>query len=390
MARLNVVGFESGSITEAFTSSGTVSVTTSSPLSGTYSLRCNPTTTGTGYVDIGSHNTSATVPPDHVNDMNKTNVYVNFLFRADTLPASNNEPIFAAYDGTTLKLELRVSSTGALLLYDSSGTLVATSTSNVSAGVEYRIKIHVPTGSSVTVTVSIDDTQVINQSAVNVTTAGTDYIRLGKGTNRNGQTVDFYFDDIIMDDASQPANSLLMNFMPEANGSTMSWTSGPAPQNHTQVDEIPHDSETTYIMTASTTAVVNALFDIPTMASKGINGKTYYSIKPWAFARRTTGGAPSPGVNWNYAGVTYSTPSSTNAVIPSTYSYVAYLWETTFTETDLDGLEIGPIKNGTGGNQQLRCTNTGVYIEYSDSAPAPTAAKNPLFFGSGLQYAALL
>jgi len=56
MAISNFTGFETNDYLEVVSSTGTTSIVTSLVRTGTYALRTNPTTTGTGYVELADIN----------------------------------------------------------------------------------------------------------------------------------------------------------------------------------------------------------------------------------------------------------------------------------------------------------------------------------------------
>src|SRR5688500_3220945 len=94
MALLRVCGFESGASGEIQTLGGTSSIQTTVKRTGSYALRCNPTTTATGYINIGKP-TAAGIQGNYAN----LTLYTGFAFRAATLPAANSEEIYACYTG---------------------------------------------------------------------------------------------------------------------------------------------------------------------------------------------------------------------------------------------------------------------------------------------------
>lgn len=71
------------------TFSGTSSVQSSTILTGGFSLRTNPTTTGTSYVGVGALSSAGADTTFSVGTE-----YVSFNFRVDTLPVSLSESFF--------------------------------------------------------------------------------------------------------------------------------------------------------------------------------------------------------------------------------------------------------------------------------------------------------
>lgn len=265
MATLNLTGFEAGDTTELQSLTGTASVQSTTKRTGTYALRCNPTTTAAGWVLFRGWAGNATIVAYNV-----ATVWHRFYFRVGTLPGANSEPIFQARTSTGVtKAEVRITSTGHLQIYNTSiAQLGSDGGTALSTNTWYRIEVKVGTGASASYEVRIDGTTELSGTGdLNATNNGE--CAFGKISNRNGQTVDFYYDDILISDSDWPGAGACLALKPTANGSTMQWTAGTGSSDFNEVDEIPTD-DTSYVQSGGAGQI--ALFAMQDTGTVGISG----------------------------------------------------------------------------------------------------------------------
>jgi len=258
-ARIELTGFESGANVECLGSSGTVSFQTGVVYTGTYALQTNPTTTGTGYCPIGIISTTGA----QATGGGSGTLYTVFRFRADTLPASGSEELFVAEgQSSSFKMYVRVTSAGKLQAYDSTNTqLGSDGATTLSTATWYKLGVKVGTGASAAYEVQINGASELSGTG-NLSTNGHSTRAFGKRTDRNGNSVNFYYDDIVIDDASYPAGNSVVVLHPNANGSTMAWTAGTGASDYTQVDEVVPNT-TDYVKSTALNNV--ALFRFETL-----------------------------------------------------------------------------------------------------------------------------
>lgn len=366
MATINFGGIESGDLSEFSASNGTVSVDSSTVRTGGYSLKCNPTGTGTGRVNIQALSAAGASTGASV-----VTSYIRFYFRAATLPATNDEYIVVVRESGGNKFFVSIASDGKLAAYDSTATLLATGTTVLSTGVWYRIEIKCGTGASAAWEVKIDGTSEISGTG-NLSTSNGNHIRLGKAANRNGNSVEFYYDDWIWSDSAYPGVGECQMMQPDGNGNYTAWTG-----TYTDVDEVTHDSDTTYISTSTNGAAETVTLE--SAASAGITG-TPNSVKSWAMVRDASGIA---GTAFQVRLRSGSTDNDTNSTTPgSTYELRAKIYDTdpadagAWTLADLDSLEVGVEANAVTAH---RCTQLCVMVDYTPSVGA--AAMNGPFDG---------
>lgn len=153
MAVVYFTGFEAGSTEPFYGAGGTYSIQTSIKKTGSYALKVNPTTTGTGYI-LTFGLTAAGIFPNNA----PVTSYTKFDFYYVTKAASNDEQIFLVkdYSSGLLKLEVRLTSTGVLKVYDKDASLVATGTTVLDANTWYRIEVKAGKGTNVAYEVRIN------------------------------------------------------------------------------------------------------------------------------------------------------------------------------------------------------------------------------------------
>jgi hypothetical protein len=255
MAILHFTGFETGSGLEDINGSvtGTGSIQSSIKRTGTYALQINPLTTGVGHFNLRKLSTGT---GSHSTNFDVATTYTRFYLYIATLPAANSEEFFTARTNADgVKLALRLNSAGNVLAYDTTGTnLLATGSTVLGLGQWYRIEVQCGTGGAATYTVKIDGTQEFTGTGdLNATNNGR--VTLGKRANRNGQTVDFYYDDLSVSDSAFPGAGACKVMRVSADGNYTTWTIGAgAGSDWENIDEIPPDDDTTYLLSTLVSA----------------------------------------------------------------------------------------------------------------------------------------
>jgi hypothetical protein len=273
MALINFQTMGTGLETTEFDAVGGTNSMVTSPVwtNSSYSFRCNPATTATGFSQISGF---AATGIDAV--FSVTTTYVSLYFRYATAPAAGDEPILQVRQVANTKFEVRIDSTGKLYGYNSALTLVASGTTALSANTWYRLDLKI--GSSATVgAYELKINNVAEWSGTtNTLLANATNVRIGKHTNRNGNTVDFYYGPVVLDDANYVAdpNFYVATLLPDANGSTMQWTSGTGASDYTQVNERPV-SATNYVKNSLLVNQV-ALFHVQARSAYSIDTNAVY------------------------------------------------------------------------------------------------------------------
>jgi hypothetical protein len=184
-----IIGMEVGDLSEFNATAGTIAIETTTINTGAYSVRVNPTTTGIGSVraDPGTQAKWSAV---------------RFYFRAATLPSADSEEIFASSN-----LRLRVHSDGTIQFFNTT-TALGTAGGSISTGIWYLIDIVAgfdTSGSNDEAEAFIDGVSATSFSGVDVIPGNLLNFFFGKAADRNGETVDFFYDDIRIDtEAADP------------------------------------------------------------------------------------------------------------------------------------------------------------------------------------------
>jgi len=365
-ARIALNGMESGSENPEFvTKSGTLSVVTSPKRSGGYALRVNPTTTSVGWARMGGHDATG-----QKGDYSVATAYFRWYWQYATLPASGSEPIFQAQQaGGPTKFTLRVTSAGNLAAYDSAGTLQATGSTALSASTWYRIECKVATGASAAWEVLINGVTEISGTA-NVGTGNNGRSAFGKVADVSGQSVDFYYDDISIDDAAYPGAGAILRLVPTANGSTMQWTAGTGSSNYLEVDDVPF-AEASYVKNVSANDV--ALFALTDTGTAGITG-TINAVRPLIYPRLDSAGTNATKLRLKSGATTddLSTVATTTAGI-----YLSKVYATdpntsaAWTLSAVDALEVGAVETTA---VLSRLMDVHVYVEYTEAATSSSGS----------------
>jgi len=348
MAYVNWCGFETGDSLEAGTASGTWSVQNSVKRSGDWALRTNPTTTGTGYFYFQKYGATGSA----TTSFGANNIRVRFYLRIATLPGSNDE-CFAAFNSSTTasahKLELRLNSSGNILAYNAAGTLVATGTTVLSTSTWYMIEAQCGTSATTgTYTVRINGVQEFT-GTTNTSATQNNAFFLGKVQNRNSQSVDFYYDDLLIQDdiTAWPGAGKVLRMEPDGDGNYTAWTG-----DYTAVDDLAagsasHDGDSTVI--TSNTASQAETCTMESASSAGIQSyDTVVGVKALTVAKDSSG--TSAYQTRLRSGTTDSDTTSAN--ITSTYFGNGKILTTdpatgaAWTVSALDSIEVGGV-NGT-------------------------------------------
>ncbi len=352
MSWLNIVGFETGDTSELTGTGGTNSVQSSTVRTGTYALRTNPTTTGTGYGEIKGADRAT---------YNIATGYHRFYFRAATLPASSSEEIFSVLTRfLATKCTCRITSGGLLALYDSNGTtqLGSNGTTALSTGTWYRIEFKIGTGASAAYELKINGTVELSGTFNSTTNSGA--MRLGKVTNRNGQSVDFFYDDYALRDDAYPGAGAVKIMTPDGDGYATAWTIGAGSGSKFQVvDEVPPNSATDYLVSTLTTGDTGAV-SLQSSSAAGISG-SINTVKSCCILRQDGASASSCKTRIRNA----STNADSAAHTPNT-SYLAYgnmsdvdpSDSAAWTTTDLDGTEVAVVENSAANKTRV----TAIYL----------------------------
>lgn len=335
---------------------------------GVNCLRTNPTTTANGAVEFRSWSSNSGV---QVADINKESLYIDFLFRVDTAPSANDEPIaivqYTTNPTTGANLEIRINSSRQLVVYDTTLTLVATGTTALSTGTQYRIQVRSQASATGAYEVKINGVSELSGTC-NQTATNSIIVAFGKRANRNGRTVDFYYGRVVVDDAEFHSDIDITAMAIDGNGNYTAWTG-----DYQDVDETPpHDTDTTYV-TSSTSGQAET-WSLQSAAAAGITG-TVHAVQAILIVR-DEGGASA--LRYRLRSGSTDSDNATNNDPGSSYVGRGRLLTTdpatsaAWLLAALDSIEVGVVNNA---NVAARCTLAIVEVFHTAAA----ASGNPWY-----------
>ena len=387
MALLRVCGFEAGASAEFQTLGGTASVGTGTVRTGTYSLRCNPTTTATGYINIGKPASASGI----LGNFGDVTLYTGFAFRAATLPAANSEPIYTNYGSVAdLKAELRINSAGNLVHHKADGTAVVTGSSALSLNTWYYIEFMATNSATGAYETKINGVSEFSGTADHGT-GNTVFTAHGKGSNRNGQTVDFYYDDIYVSntgfEGSQYHIPEVRILLPMGAGASAGWTAGTG-NTFAEVDDAPPtpDDDTTYIGANDTMDNLYSTFAIEDTATKSVTGDVD-ALAAYVRGRSlSTTGTNLTAVRIRNAGANSDGPQSEMGTSYVGYHHIAETDPATsaaWTLSGVDTAEVGMAAGALAQSQRFTLAYIFVLARPDTTPPATGVAYRRTLLGVG-------
>lgn len=361
-----VHGSGSGASSWLNSSSGTVSFNQKSVTwDGGFATQVNPTTTGIGYFQAGGINADGTTGQLYAIT---TTSFVGFALNIATLPATE-EPIFEAVATSTMTLRVTVTSAGIIKVYDTTAGLVATGTTVLGTrqnGWDY-IEIQFGKGATASYAVRINGITEVSGTANQGTNTVTGP-RLGKASNLNGGSVNFYYAACYMHDTAFQGIVKYMSVFPSANGTPMSWASGTNTSDYTQVGTLPRDA-TKYVM-SNGTAGAAAMFKFPDPLSVGYSPSAALTSMAALSIRDNVSSTSGEQIRIVSGGTTKATTSRDNGAV-DTYSilisdtdpHTSAAW----TLAALQAVQVGVIENFAISE---RCTTVYWQVAYTPTPPS--------------------
>lgn len=367
MGTIGLCGFETGDTLEFQGVSGTASVQSTTKRTGAYALQINPTTTGVGSAIIAGFDTTGAQT-----NWDAATVYHRFYFRAGTLPASSEEIAQIRDTADTLKMSVRVSSAGKLSTYKNDGTTqIAEGTKVLVTGTWYKIGVSVGTGTSASYLLEIDGVTEISGTVTSsgLGTVNCGFLYLGKVVNRNGGTVNFYYDDVLVSDTSMPPAGGIVTLYPNADGNANLWDATTGTPKANQVKEVPIDA-VTYLTSPSSFIDGDAqTLGLDSCATAGITGQIN-SIKSVQALRRDGASNGACRLRIRIGSTDHDTPS--NVATGNGYLVRGFIYTVNpdtgvaFTLADLDGTEVGVL---TKSANRSRISVATLMVDFQPPSP---------------------
>ena len=367
-------GAETCSVSEANSSAGTVSVSTTIVHSGECSFRSNPSTTSTGNVEFRNTNANGSRNAD----FSTTQMTNSFWFYPNALPTTGKEIISATLNTSNGTIYvLYINPDGTITLRGAAATTwVATSTTALSTGQWYHVCAVVTSGSSGAYSLKIDNVDEFSGTANFGSAVNYRYFRYGKSTDTNSNTVDFFYDDIVQPTGSDCNyyTSQIKVLRPDANGTYTGWTLGSGTSDWTQIDERVPDGSTTYVASNSN-ASEKVSFNASSTATVGISG-TIHAVKTQVAVQEAASNNDTIFQALVISGATESATTSQTALSNS------YVHQEMFFTTDpdtgvdwttggVDGIQLGGV-SVFASTTTFRISHASAQVLFTPSAGGST------------------
>lgn len=359
MAIVDFCGYETGNDLEMSNAAGTFSVQSTVKRTGTFALQCNPVTTATGY----GQQAGLTATGRQTASYDLAIWYVTFYFRYATKPSANDEIMAYFFTGVSNNFEIRINSTGNLLLYYNASTLLDTGTATLAANTWYRIEVAIDTTAD-TQEVKVDGTS--DMTAAQATAVNLSTVVLGKFANRNGNTVDFFYDDYCIDSATWVGVGECRLSIPIGAGAAAGWTAGTNADDFNEVDDVAHDTDTTYIGALATEDNQDHTFAMQTFSTIGGSG-SIGAVKTMTVSRSdSTAGTSAVAQRRLFNGSGFEL---TALEAPTTYVLLAKVDVTdpsagggAITVADFDSIEVGMAANTIAQVQRFTAAYAAIWV----------------------------
>lgn len=350
---INFTGFESGATDTDATSSLTPTITSVDQRTGGYALSFSLAKADAGYWCFGGYGATGQPFP-----FSLTSLYVRaYFFGLSSI--GSDETIMYLRNNSAVAGEIRWGSDGPLAFYDFGGNLVATGVTTLNAGQWYLIESHWNEVAQ-TLEVRVDGSVELDVSGADLGSSAFTQACFGRDV-ANGSAVDFFYDDILIDAGYWPGPGRIKAMVPDGTASIGDFTVGTG-STFAEVDEIPSDSDATYIRNDKFSST--ARFDLKSTSIAGISG-TVHSVKSWARVREDVA-ATTAAKTMIRSG---ATDASNASALDGTTSYADISQVVNadpadslpWTLADLDSLQAGVIE---GAVARIRCSTVTVFVDY--------------------------
>lgn len=375
MALRLLAGFETGDLSEFQGSSGSISINSSIVKDGVYSIRVNPSGAAISY---GTFVTQSTT------------IAFRFSFRIATAPASGSEIFFSTGDASGIigveEFFLRLNSSRQIVVINANGSTVATGSTVLALDTWYAISGHVEYSDTGAYSLFIDGASELSGTS-DFSSGFTQFNRtiLGKAIDVSSQSVDFYYDSIVIgDDSTVPNYATAVIARSPITGGTPSsnaWTKSTGTDAGALWDDTPFDAATFCVSPSSGDPLAQTAEVAPFSSTQSGHGSetiastdTIVGIQTVAIAKRSSGGGRTHEVSYKLGAAaavdTVVSLSTSDAVVRSTVATsVAY--------ADLNDAEIGGEKSGGASGQSMTIEDCWLMAAYIFVPPAAELPYQP-------------
>ncbi|MDO8335673.1 MAG: hypothetical protein Q7T74_02725 [Candidatus Saccharibacteria bacterium] len=378
-AYLNINGFETGDFSEAQWISGSNTIQSTVKRTGSYALLQS----GSAALE------NVFIKPDgsagHSQYYNT--VYSVFYFRIDASPGglTNVMYVYGQPANTLARIKLNTDNTIYLEYVNASNVAVQVGSPSppLSLNTWYRIKFAMTNSATAGgagvelyygLASSPSDTFVASATGLTLTSTPNEQIYSFTLGTTNAATRTSYYDDLAMSDTGYPSAGQVDVLKPNGNNA-MAWTLGTA-NSYTEIDEVPHDTDTTYLKTDSGggTAFITTLEDAVT---GGVSG-TIGAVKLFSMVRDEGGVASGRIAGYNS---TDGFGTVTTGLDPGlTYAPMAIMYQTAPGGTAWTSAKLDALMIYVDSLAAVAIRDTAVYAmvwNTDEAAPTPTPTATP-------------
>jgi len=372
---INYIGMETLHEADEFLSvTGTnVGIDQTIPKTGNGCLECSFARFDTSHVKMGRHDTGDGQP----GEFDIADCYLHMEFRWDIdPPSSGDEPVATWIDKFgTVKAELRLGFDSKLHFYDKNLALIGSSTTVLTTQTYYRVEAHVGTetggGGDATVELKINGASELSSSTEVTLTNNNVAILFGKHTSRNDKRLTYYIDDIAIADDDFIGECHVEMMKADGNGTYTAWTN-----DYLSCDEVPHDSDTTYVHTGAGNAKESFTMEDTSGTSVAVDDFIFLKNSTiWREAAAST-------VKLLLRSGSTDDNTTATATVGTTYIHYAKIYGTdpaggNWDTTAVDGVECGVETGAMGIGNSHRCTAVYLNMLYlvGQAVVAKTALK---------------
>lgn len=376
-------GFEAGSNGSYATSGGALSWQQGTVLSGGTSLEVSNTSSAVKY--IAYTKMSANGNQQSTSTGIGATTYVKFDFQYHTKPVTTPIEFAGCYSGainaSNDMLLLKLTNAGRIALFDSTGSVIeaAGPQTVLSADTKYKIEMRCSDGAAGAYEVRINGVQeeagTANQGAAGFVGA----VTFGQGVAEAAEVVDFFYDDVVINDSVYTSYPKITALYAIANGGTAQWTAGTNASNYAEVDDPTGtgDADTTYIKNAGAGGGETHLVSFQSTTTGNITGaiggvsllvnlREDVSVTSASYARLRSASTNSDTTptNKSTAGVYFQT-----VLIATTDPATGSAW----TSGGVDAVQGGVVEDNAVSD---RCTRILIQVMWDGLLP-PTATPTP-------------
>jgi hypothetical protein len=384
MAIRTLIGFETGDFSEATSSTG-ATISSSTVKHGGYSGRVNASGAGVGSIEIRDNPS---------NNFSLATISFKFDLYVATAPGSGNEVVLIISDGggvpaTASEYYLRINSSRQLFVVDGAGSTRGTGSTALSLSTWYSISGYVVNSSTGAFELRINGTLELSGTGNFRDSDGISgavvFARLyfGKQHDTSGQSLDVYFDSIVIgDDTTIPDSGMgIIARSPVTGGSPTvdAWTKSSGTDAGALWDETPFNATTNCVSPGSGDPLAQTA-DVASFASTQsphgsdtiASGDTISFVQAIAIAKRSSGGGRTHELRYKF-GSNAAVDTAIAPALGTSDAFVRGVMQSSVAYADLNAAEVGGEKSGGAAGQSMTIEDIWLMAAYVAAAAPKTA-----------------